>query len=150
MCSRIPSILFSSGGKTSGTRGSSNKLLLVLGECAVKNKTGPSRAALAIGVVAASLYTLACGVRNMPQNTYLYVGEVFVPPVSSVRIGPVAQFRVETDGTLTALASTTIHSVIPFFAAAVAPSRQHLFILNGAISEFGIGSDGILTPNAAP
>ena len=105
-----------------------------MGEVAVQNKTGPSRAALAIGVVAALLYTLACGVRSMPQNTYLYVGEVFVPPVSSVRIGSVAQFRVETDGTLTALASTTIHSVIPFFAAAVAPSRQHLFILNGAIS----------------
>jgi 6-phosphogluconolactonase (cycloisomerase 2 family) len=150
MCSLIPPILFSSGGKTSGTRGSSNKLLVVLGEVAVQNKTGPSRAGLAIGVVAALLYTLACGVRSMPQNNYLYVGEVFVPPVSSVRIGSVAQFRVGTDGTLTALTSNTIHSVIPFFAAAVAPSRQHLFILNGAISEFGIGSDGILTPNTAP
>jgi len=117
----------------------------------VQNNTRPSRAALSIGIAAALLCTLGCGVRSTPQNNYLYVGQVFVPPVSRVRIGSVAQFRVETDGTLTALnPSTAVQSVIPFFAAAVAPSRQHLFILNGPISEFEIGSDGTLTPNAAP
>jgi 6-phosphogluconolactonase (cycloisomerase 2 family) len=117
----------------------------------VQNNTRPSRAALSIGIAAALLSTLGCGVRTMPQSTYLYVGQVFVPPVSSVRIGSIAQFRVEADGTLTALnPSTNVPSVIPFFAAAVAPSRQHLFILNGAISEFEIDSDGSLTPNAAP
>ena len=117
----------------------------------MQNNTRSSRAVLSIGIAAALLSTLGCGVRSMPQNTYLYVAQVFVPPVSAVRIGSVAQFRVETDGTLTALnPSTTIQSVIPFFAAAVAPSRQHLFILNGAISEFGIDSDGSLTPNDAP
>src|SRR6202023_2552724 len=122
-----------------------------LGGVAVQNNTRSSRAVLSIGIAAALLSTLGCGVRSMPQNTYLYVAQVFVPPVSAVRIGSVAQFRVEPDGTLTALnPSSTIHSVIPFFAAAVAPSRQHLFILNGGISEFGIGSDGTLTPNVAP
>src|ERR1700731_4823416 len=122
-----------------------------LGGFAVQNNTRPSTAALSIGIAAALLSTLGCGVRSMPQSTYLYVGEVFVPPVSSVRIGSIAQFRVEADGTLTALnPSTTVPSVIPFFAAAVAPSRQHLFILNGAISEFGIDGDGNLTPNEAP
>src|SRR4029077_5643026 len=122
-----------------------------LGGFAVQNNTRPCRAALSIGIAAALLCTLGCGVRSAPQNNYLYVGQVFVPPVSRVRTGSVAQFRVETDGTLTALnPSTIVQSVIPFFAAAVAPTRQHLFILNGPISEFEIGSDGTLTANEAP
>jgi len=65
-------------------------------------------------------------------------------PVSSV-----AQFRVENGGTLTALATSTTGSIFPSFAA-VAPVNQYLFVPNGAISEFGIGIDGILTAAANP
>src|ERR1700732_1483448 len=151
MCSLIPSVLFRARWKNLGDAGLFQQVSSRLGGFAVQNDKRPSRAALSIGVAAALLCTLGCGVRSAPQSTYLYVAQVFVPPVSAVRIGSVAQFRVETDGTLTALdPSTTIQSVIPFFAAAVAPSKQHLFILNGAISEFGIDSDGSLTPNEAP
>ncbi len=110
-----------------------------------------ARSALLIGLTAALLYTLACGVSGTPQKTYLYVGEAFVPPTAPpVPAGFVAQFRVENDGTLTALSSSTISSVVPFFAATVTPSNQYLFVPSGATSEFGIGSNGVLAPKPSP
>jgi 6-phosphogluconolactonase (cycloisomerase 2 family) len=117
------------------------------------------RAALVLAT--ALLYTLGCGVGSMPPsstppvqhaapNTYLYVGQVLSSSPTSPPVGSIAQFHLGSKGTLTALNPSSTGSVVPFFAAAVDPSNQHLLIPNGVISEFGIGSDGRLTAYAAP
>src|SRR6266700_6881893 len=90
------------------------------GGVALSNSLWQARSALLIGLTAALLYMLACGVTGNPQhqNTYLYVGEAFIPPTDPpIPVGSVAQFRVENDGTLTALRPSTAASVVPFFAA---------------------------------
>jgi 6-phosphogluconolactonase (cycloisomerase 2 family) len=56
---------------------------------------------------------------------------------------------MENDGTLTALATSSTGSLIPGFST-VDPGNQYLFVSSRSISEFGIGSDGILTPIAPP
>ncbi len=87
-----------------------------------------------------------------PPNTYLYVGigETFPSNPFAPPAGLVAQFRVEDNGTLTALNTASTGGAVPYFAAEVTPSNQYLFFPNGAISEFEIGSDGTLTTTSAP
>ncbi len=99
----------------------------------------------------AMLNLAACGGTARP-NTYLYVGEAVVPPpdINQEPTGSVAQFKMESNGTLTALNASISSSAVPFYDLAVSPSNQFLFIPNGVTSEFVIGNSGSLTPVSDP
>lgn len=124
-----------------------------------ENNTLRVRTALSIATAAATLYTLGCGVSTgapaaTPLNTYLYVGAPFAPPDNPMPLtGSVTQYRVEGDGTLTTLNTSSTGDVVPYLELAVTPANQYLFIPSDGISEFEIGSDGALiaapTPSAA-
>jgi 6-phosphogluconolactonase len=122
----------------------------------VQNKSWRGRVAISVGL-AALLYTLGCGAGSArpasPQNTYLYVGgsnNPFLDPPGTIVTGSIFQFRVESDGTLTALNTSTTGPNLRAFATAISPGNQYLFASNGPISEFEIGSDGILGVSVTP
>jgi 6-phosphogluconolactonase (cycloisomerase 2 family) len=115
---------------------------------------------MASSLVTAFACTFGCGAGTTPptavatpSNTYLYVGGNNTPdsnPEGNVT-GSMFQFRVESGGTLTAINATdTGHDLLPYFAAAVSPGSQYLFVPNGGISEFGINDDGMLGPVTVP
>ncbi len=117
----------------------------------MKDKT-PARTLLLIGFAAGLACCLGCGTGSTlpttPPHTYLYVGEIATPdPITQT--GSIAQFRMESDGTLTELNTSNTGNFFPGFAA-VAPVDHYLFVLNGVIGEFGIGSDGVLTAAGEP
>jgi len=126
----------------------------------LRKNAWPGKAALSIGLATALLYTLGCGVGNTPPkpplNTYLYVGAVSqLTPINPSSSGSITQFKVESDGALTTLNTTTLNNTATgnslFSTVAVSPGSQYL-LASGAygISEFGIGSDGILGATAIP
>jgi 6-phosphogluconolactonase (cycloisomerase 2 family) len=121
----------------------------------MENNLG-ARAALLIALAAATLYTLGCGVSTgapaaTPLNTYLYVGAPFAPPNNPMPLtGSVTQYRVEGDGTLTTLNTSSTGDVVPYIELAVTPANQYLFMPSDGISEFEIGNDGTLAAAAAP
>jgi hypothetical protein len=116
-----------------------------------------TRAAFLLAIAAALAATLGCGVStgagtsSVPApaaNTYLYV-----------EAGAIAQLKVQDDGTLTPLTPATVGTPYPFSGsslAAVGPDYQYLFASaidgngNFAVSQYVIGSDGTLVPNAIP
>jgi 6-phosphogluconolactonase (cycloisomerase 2 family) len=115
-----------------------------------------TRPALSVGFLIALLCELGCGSGSHtapPASTsiaYLYVGEASAPlPPGGAFGGAVAQLSIENNGTLTPLTASAVPTTVPIISAAVSPSNQYLF-LNGVASEFGIGSDGILTGETAP
>lgn len=126
----------------------------------MKNNSWRTRAAISIGLAAALVLTLGCGARTTPlstPSTYLYVGGATLSPdPNNPPMGSVSQFRVESDGMLTALATSSTGSLLPNVAK-VDPGNQYLFTgdmylsnTSGTISEFVIGSDGTLTATAPP
>lgn len=51
------------------------------------------------------------------SSTYVYVGQSYVPSAyNSAPVGSVAQFKMESNGTLTMLKPPTISSVVPVTA----------------------------------
>lgn len=117
----------------------------------MQNDSWRTRTALSL-VLGVLLLTIGCGTKSTPPNTYLYVGGATNNPADpfAIPIGSVAQFRVESDGTLTALSPQSVPGVVPYFASAVTPGEQYLFIPSGPVSEFEIGSDGTLSAMTAP
>jgi 6-phosphogluconolactonase len=94
--------------------------------------------------------TFSCGGNSKNggpfQNTYMYV-----------QAGPIAQLRVQNDGTLTPLTPATVGTPYFFNGSLVAVDAGHYLFASGvdgngnsAISQYVIGSDGTLTPNAIP
>jgi hypothetical protein len=122
----------------------------------VRSNGWTTRVASSIGLACVLACSLGCGVSSASPNTsaktYLYVGQtpLNLPPLG-VPTGSVTQYRLESDGTLTSLDVSSTGSVIPL-SAAVSPSDQYYFALDAAfgISEFGIGSNGILGANTTP
>lgn len=106
-----------------------------------------------VALVALATYamaTLSCGsAGSSPKNTYVYVAET--QSVGSSVAATVAQFRVQPDGTLSALIPATVPINTGYTGLAVDPSGRHLFA-NGSDSfaEFTIGSDGTIQPNPVP
>lgn len=130
--------------------------------------TWTTRFVLLIGLAAALLYTLACGGTFLSNakagvtstlrpntatgTTYLYVGGTTRSVANPLLVGSVLQFRVNGDGTLSALTPATVSTgpVLPSWGMTVTPSNQHLLILNDSIGEFAIGQGGTLTAISAP
>jgi 6-phosphogluconolactonase (cycloisomerase 2 family) len=110
----------------------------------VQNRKWIGRSGLSLGF-AALLCLSSCG-GAPPKQTYLYVGQVIGPygdPISWH--GAVAQFKVQDDGTLSAVDLPIPNSFTPFYFA-VAPSNQFVLASDGQkIQEFQIQSDGTLT-----
>src|SRR5579863_266315 len=104
------------------------------------------------------LLTSGCGILanskeiSPAANTFLYV------PVGDVGQGTVAQFHVESDGTLTPLSPATVAGPSPYGTnfVTVDPSGTYLFansaLLGGtaSVNQYVIGSDGTLAPNDTP
>lgn len=130
--------------------------------------TWMTRAVLLIGLAAAWLCAFACGGMSpsdakagvtstlrpgaAPGTTYLYVGGATRSVANLLLVGSVLQFRVNGDGTLSALtpAAVSTGTVLPSWGMTVTPSNQHLLLLNGSIAEFAIGQGGTLTATSAP
>jgi 6-phosphogluconolactonase (cycloisomerase 2 family) len=122
------------------------------------------RAAMLAVANAAALATSGCGTgsgptKQAPTATYAYVlyQDYSLPNSPSF----VAQFRAGSDGALTPLNPPTVPagSSDHYNQSGIMtldPSNQYLFVGNwyqdapGTISQFVIGSDGTLTPNAIP
>jgi DNA-binding beta-propeller fold protein YncE len=107
----------------------------------------------------ALLYLFGCGVTSTlapnttTGTTYLYIGGAVRSDANPLLVGSVVQFRVNGDGTLSALTPATVSTgttVILSWGMTVTPSNQHLLILNDSIGEFGIGQGGTLTATSAP
>lgn len=130
---------------------------LFIGTCfAMPYHTRPTRIVLTIGLAALLVCAVACGVSTgspvTPANTYLYAGVTPVTvPLLQVPTGSVVEFKIQNDGTLTSQGTSSTGSVLPL-TTAVSPNSQYYFALDAAfgISEFSIGSNGILSPAATP
>jgi 6-phosphogluconolactonase len=117
-------------------------------------RTRVAGTALLVALAATLAATLGCGLSTSggksggpAVNTYLYV-----------EAGTIAQFQVQSDGTLTPLSPATVGT--PSFEggafAAVDPSNHYLVASssnnsgNYALNQYVIGADGTLTPNTIP
>lgn len=119
----------------------------------MRHRSGVTRAAFLLAIAAALAGALACGVStgasksSVPApaaNTYLYV-----------EAGAIAQLQVQNDGTLTSLTPATVGtpSYLGGTLVAADPTGQYLFasgVDGSSISQYVIGSDGTLSPNAIP
>jgi 6-phosphogluconolactonase (cycloisomerase 2 family) len=123
------------------------------------------RAAMLVVAAAVALATSGCGtgsgpMKQAPTATYAYVlYEDYGLPNNPTFV---AQFRAGSDGTLTPLNPPTVPAGSSDYfnnessLMTPDPSSQYLFVGNwyqdapDTISQFVIGSDGTLTPNAIP
>jgi 6-phosphogluconolactonase len=116
----------------------------------VHNHSSRTRVAISIGLTGALLLTIGCGGRTTPTtppNTYLYVGGAnnpFLDPPGTLVTGSIFQLRVEGDGTLTAINTSTTGPNLRAFATTVSPGNQYLLASDDLMTEFAIGGDGAL------
>lgn len=101
-----------------------------------------------IGLALGSLlFAVGCGGGAPPRQTYVYVGQLNVEAINFGQTGSVAQFRMENDGSLTALSLPAPGSFLPYFQA-VDPLSRHLFAFDTGVQqlrEFQIENGGTLT-----
>jgi 6-phosphogluconolactonase (cycloisomerase 2 family) len=116
----------------------------------VQNHSSRTRVAISIGLTGALLLTIGCGGRTTPTtppNTYLYVGGAnnpFLDPPGTLVTGSIFQLRVESDGTLTAINTSTTGPNLRAFTTTVSPGNQYLLASDDLMTEFAIGGDGTL------
>jgi 6-phosphogluconolactonase (cycloisomerase 2 family) len=112
-----------------------------------------------LAMLAALGCTFGCGAgsHSTPPTSSTYAYVAMANPPNGV--GCISQFRVSSSGTLTPLspmALATDAPDVPFGGGplAVDPSGQYLFLVGGggqgAVSQYVIGADGAVTPNASP